>query len=81
MNTDNTLRMFHTTSTPGGSFDFLAWKMANAYGNLLEVLPKDLKEEYFEDLVKCDGVRLERIVSKGQVRNHSAGQTSHHRYE
>lgn len=51
--------------------------MANAYGNLLEVLPKDLKEEYFEDLVKCDGVRIERIVSKGQVRNHSACLTNH----
>ena len=45
--------------------------MANAFGNLLEVLPKDLKEECFEDLVRCDGVRVERIVSKGQVRNHT----------
>ena len=39
------------------------------HGNLLEFLPKDLKEECFEDLTKCDGVRIERIVSKGQVRH------------
>ena len=33
--------------------------------NLLSNLPINLKEEVFEDLVKSDSVRIERIISKG----------------
>ena len=35
--------------------------------NLLGSLPRDLKEEVFETLLSRPGVRLERILSMGQV--------------
>lgn len=34
--------------------------------NLFEEIPKDLKEEFFEDILSRDGLRIERIVSQGQ---------------
>ena len=42
--------------------------MAADLGNILKDLPLecDLNEEKFQDLLKSDGVRIERIVSKGQ---------------
>ena len=33
--------------------------------NLLNDLPDNLQEEVFEDLIKTDSVRIERIVSHG----------------
>jgi len=34
--------------------------------NLLKDLPSAIKDEVFEDIVKGDAVRIERIVSQGQ---------------
>ena len=34
-------------------------------GNLLQPIPALLPDELFEDIVKTDGVRIERIVSRG----------------
>ncbi|MAD88482.1 MAG: cupin [Pseudoalteromonas sp.] len=39
--------------------------------NLLNSLPNNLQEEAFEDLIKTDSVRIERIVSHG----HSSPET------
>lgn len=36
-------------------------------GNLYELIPDNLQEELFEDLVDTSCIRIERIVSKGQV--------------
>ncbi len=36
-------------------------------GNLLSMIPKKLKQEQFTELVASDNVRIERIVSRGQV--------------
>ncbi|ACY17736.1 cupin domain-containing protein [Haliangium ochraceum] len=36
-------------------------------GNLLAALPADLGSEVFEDLIRSDGVRIERIVSRGHA--------------
>ena len=36
-------------------------------GNLFEHLPAEVTGEQFQDILKTDGVRFERIVSKGQV--------------
>lgn len=36
-------------------------------GNLFEDVPADLPEELFEAIVARDGVRLERIVSRGHA--------------
>lgn len=36
-------------------------------GNLTDQVPKEIPEEHLEDILKADGVRFERIVSKGQV--------------
>lgn len=33
--------------------------------NILDALPKDLEKEVFEDLVRSQSMRIERIVSKG----------------
>lgn len=40
-------------------------------GNLFENIPDAIPEEIFEDIVKAEGVRIERIVSKG----HSSPET------
>lgn len=37
-----------------------------ADGNLFAALPAALDREVFEDLLSADGVRIERIVSRGQ---------------
>ena len=34
--------------------------------NILESIPDSVDEEIFEDLLQRDGVRIERIISKGQ---------------
>ncbi|NTS76200.1 cupin domain-containing protein [Catenovulum sp. SM1970] len=34
--------------------------------NIFKNLPTDLSEEVFEDLIKTEHIRIERIVSKGQ---------------
>lgn len=36
-------------------------------GNVLTALPDTAKKEIFEDVLRGDGVRIERIVSQGQV--------------
>lgn len=36
-------------------------------GNLFDSLPKTLPDELIENLVEQDGLRLERIVSTGQI--------------
>lgn len=36
-------------------------------GNLFEAVPRDFPEELFTEIVKGPGVRIERIVSSGQV--------------
>ena len=35
--------------------------------NLFANIPTDLSEEVFEDIVKSDNVRIERIISNGQT--------------
>ena len=40
--------------------------MAIELGNLFESLPADMREEQFNELLRADNVRIERIVSKGQ---------------
>ncbi|MCG5500624.1 cupin domain-containing protein [Ectothiorhodospira lacustris] len=35
--------------------------------NIFDSLPKDLKSEVFEDIVRSSPVRIERIVSKGHA--------------
>lgn len=37
------------------------------FGNILTAVPKTSEGELFETLVAIDGVRVERIVSQGQV--------------
>ena len=37
------------------------------FGSLLTAVPKTSEGELFETLVAIDGVRVERIVSQGQV--------------
>ncbi|QOY54391.1 cupin domain-containing protein [Candidatus Sulfurimonas marisnigri] len=35
--------------------------------NIFEKIPKQLKEEFFEDLISKDGLKIERIVSYGHT--------------
>lgn len=35
--------------------------------NIFDSIPSEINEEIFEDLVKGENVRIERILSKGQV--------------
>ena len=35
--------------------------------NIFSKIPTDLKEEFFEELASKDGVRIERIISKGHT--------------
>lgn len=35
--------------------------------NIFENIPNELKEELFEDIIKKDGLKIERIVSSGQT--------------
>jgi cupin 2 domain-containing protein len=34
-------------------------------GNLFHAIPEKLENECFEDLLKCEAIRIERIVSRG----------------
>ncbi len=36
-------------------------------GNIFELIPGNLDKELFEQIVQGDGVRIERIISRGQV--------------
>jgi len=36
-------------------------------GNIFESIPDDLDEEFFDQIVQNQRVRIERIVSRGQV--------------
>ena len=33
--------------------------------NILKLLPQDLEQEVFEEIVKTDNIQIERIISKG----------------
>ena len=35
--------------------------------NIFESIPSNLKDELFEDIIKKDGLKIERIVSKGHT--------------
>lgn len=35
--------------------------------NIYSDIPKELKEELFEDIIKKDGLKIERIVSYGHI--------------
>lgn len=41
--------------------------MATEFGNLFESIPEKLSEELFNELVRTDDVRIERIVSRGHT--------------
>ena len=41
-------------------------KTSNLFNNLFDNIPKQLPDEIFQDIVKTDNVRIERIVSQGQ---------------
>jgi len=36
-------------------------------GNIFESIPDDLDEEFFDQIVQSQRVRIERIVSRGQA--------------
>lgn len=40
--------------------------MNTEIGNLFDSIPGDINQEIFTDLVRGNGIRIERIISKGQ---------------
>lgn len=36
-------------------------------GNIYQFLPKDMKQEHFDDIIRSSTVRIERIISKGHT--------------
>lgn len=38
-----------------------------AIGNIFDLIPKNLEAELFQEIVTADNVRIERILSQGQV--------------
>lgn len=35
--------------------------------NIFKKIPKDLKEEFFQELLSCDDLKVQKIVSKGHT--------------
>ncbi len=41
--------------------------MKSTIGNIFELIPKEINDELFEDIISNDNVRIERIISKGHI--------------
>ena len=41
--------------------------MSNKKANIFSKIPSDLSEEIFEDIIKTDTLKIERIISYGQI--------------
>lgn len=37
--------------------------------NIFSLIPKDLPEELFEDIISTEKIKIERIISKGNISN------------
>ena len=51
---------------PGGGWAFFL-RMPEPRKNLLSALPADLRAEVFEEVLRAESVRIERIVSRGHT--------------